>query len=111
VARYEQGRVDVCRAWMGDTELGPRGEGMPQNLYVQKDNGELKVASIYIVCNHCMGSGWLGPGQGCPHCDHGWEYRLGIQWKKLGRIIEIRKLQEPSDPMYKAAYAAIERPA
>jgi hypothetical protein len=110
VARYKHGKSSVYRAWMGDSELGSRGEGMTQNLYVEKDGGELKVVAVYDVCSNCMGSGTAG-GKSCSACDGGWVHRNGATFKKLGAPAEVKKLKPPSDPVYKPAYDAIEEPA
>ena len=111
VARYQHGRAGLYRGWMGDTELGPRGEGMCQNLYVSREQGQLKVAARYEVCSNCLGAATLPDGQGCPACDGArWFHCGGTQWHVPGRILEIRKLQAPTDPRYQRAYDAIGEP-
>jgi hypothetical protein len=112
VARYKQGKADLYRAWMGDTSLGPRGESLTQNLYVADVEGDLKVVSRYRRCSTCLGTLKLPNGKKCPECwGQGWEHRGGVEIKKLGAAKEVRKLAEPSDPMSKPLYDAIEEPA
>jgi hypothetical protein len=111
VARYQHGRTDLFRGWMGDTEHGRRGEGIRQNLYVARVEGELKVVSRYQACTSCRGAMTLPDGQRCSSCDGtGWIFRGGTEWRKLGRLLEVRKLQAPTDPLSQRTYDAIEQP-
>lgn len=111
VARYKQGKTDLYRAWMGDTSLGPRGESLAQNLYVEKVEDELKVVARYRRCSTCLGKLKLPNGKKCPECRAtGWEHRSGAEITKLGAAKEVRRLAEPSDPMSKPLYDAIEEP-
>lgn len=108
VARYKHGQTDVYRAWMGDTELRRAIEGMPENFYVARNGGALEIVSLYMVCGKCYGAATLPDGQRCPSCDAtGWVHRRGTQWDDLGPILELRKLQAPTDPRYQRAYDAI----
>jgi hypothetical protein len=109
IAHYRTDDVDVYRAWMGDTELGPRGEGMIENLFaVRDDDGELKISSVYLLCGNCHGRG-VDDGKPCGRCGTiGWEFRRGTEWMGLGHALEVRKLKEPSDPLSQPVYRAIE---
>ena len=105
VARYQHGRTDLYRAWLGNTELGRRGEGMYQNLYVAHQQDQLKIVSVYPVCYGCHGTG------NCTnHCFYGWDrdHARGTKWRSLGRRLEVQKLQAPSDPLFQPAYHLIE---
>lgn len=111
VARYTHGKADLYRAWMGDTELGPRGESLTQNLYVTEVEDELKVVSQYKRCSTCLGAMKLQNGKDCPDCRAtGWEHMNGAEIEKLGPVREVRKLAKPSDPMSEPLYDAIEDP-
>jgi hypothetical protein len=108
VARYKHGGTDLYRAWMGDTELRRGVEGIPENFYVARDGGALKVVALYMVCSKCFGAATLPDGETCPSCDGtGWVHRRGTEWGDLGPILELRKLQAPTDPRYQRAYEAL----
>lgn len=110
VARYRRDGTDLFRAWMGDTELGPRGESMPQTLYIERNQGKLKVVSVYRVCSACLGTG-IEDGERCSTCDAaGWLFRRGVEWSALGPPLEVRKLAPPSDALFEPAYDAIPQP-
>ncbi|TMQ12006.1 MAG: hypothetical protein E6J90_32925 [Deltaproteobacteria bacterium] len=108
IARYQPDRADVYRAWMGDTEPGPRGEAMRERLHVSREDGRFKVAARDEVCGDCFGAGGQRTGQRCSACDGaGWFSRGGRQWRQLGRMLELRKLGPPTDQRYRRAYDAI----
>jgi hypothetical protein len=111
VARYQLDGSDVYRAWMGDTELGRRGESMPQSFYLTSGDGGLKVVAIYRVCSACLGTG-IEDGEPCSTCgEAGWLHGRGVEWPPLGAPLEVRKLAPPpSDPLFKPAYEAIPQP-
>lgn len=107
VARYRPDGDDVYRAWLGDTELGRRGESMPENVYVAREGGDLKVLAVHRVCSGCRGTG-VDAGEPCSICGTtGWLHLRGIEWPELGPPLEVRRLAVPSDPLSKPAYDAI----
>jgi hypothetical protein len=71
-----------------------------------------EVVARYQPCGTCHGAMKLASGERCSACDGaGWVFRGGTEWKKLGRLLETRKLAEPTDPYSKPAYEAIEDPS
>lgn len=110
VARYRQGKKELFRGWLGDTELGHRGEGMVQNLFLNPNEGRLKVVAEYGICYTCMGALRLQDGEDCQDCTGGWVFEFGTHIRKMGKVVEVLRLQEPSDPLYKPAYALITDP-
>jgi len=109
VARYQaaDGR-EVFRAWLGTPEVGRRGEGMRQSLCVVRESGDLKIVSRYQVCSQCSGARSVS-GEPCDSCDGtGWFFRGGIDFGDMGRPLELRKLEAPSDPQYRDAYEALD---
>lgn len=109
VAKYEQGKADLYRAWLGDSTPGDRGDAITQNLYVSEVHGELKIVARYRRCSTCLGKLKLPNGKTCPECKgHGWEHQSGKAIKKLSGAKEVRKLNKPTDPLSKPLYEAIE---
>lgn len=109
VARYKAGKSDLYRGWMGDSETRPRGEALLDSLFVRKVDGELKIVSHYTRCSTCLGAMKLDNGKKCPDCKAtGWQHRAGAEFEKLGSPEEVRKLAEPTDPVSKPLYDAIE---
>jgi hypothetical protein len=108
IARYQQDQADVYRAWLGETQPGPRGEALRERLHVSRDDGSLKVVARDEVCGECFGAGGQRSGQRCSACDGaGWFARGGRQWRPLGRVLALRKLESPADQRYRRAYDAI----
>jgi hypothetical protein len=108
IARYQPDQADVYRAWLGETELGPRGEAMRERLQLSRDDGALKVVARDEVCGECFGAGGQRSGQRCSGCTGaGWFARGGKPWRPLGRMLELRKLGPPADQRYRRAYDAI----
>jgi hypothetical protein len=109
-ARYQQGKNDLYRAWLGPTEVGPRGDGLYQNLFVAVEAGALKIVAEYTVCFACFGALKLKDGADCSDCSGGWRFDAGKKISKLGAVREVRRLIAPTDPLTKPAYALITDP-
>lgn len=108
VARYHHGQGELFRGWLGDSEPGPRGEGMRRSLYMAREAGRLKVVACYEVCSCCLGAGARRTGEICQACGGaGWFRRAGRRGLVLGRMLELRKLRPPADPRYRRGYDAI----
>jgi hypothetical protein len=111
VVRYEVADGELCRGWIGNAFRGENGEGILDNYYVAADDeAALKIVTRYRVCFKCDGAE-LVDGKPCTGCAGlGWTFDGGAKLKKLGRVLEVRKLEPPSDPGSTVAYAIIEEP-
>lgn len=110
LARYQEGKGDLYRAWIGDTEEGPRGEAMTENLFISEKKDGPQVVARYSVCFTCMGSMKTRDGDDCPDCSGGWAFDGGTKIKKLGKVLEVKKVKAPTDKLSKPAYDLITDP-
>jgi hypothetical protein len=110
VVRYEYGDGELYRAFMGELFRGDNGEDIDDNYYVTEDAGAPKITTRYTKCFNCNGAELIG-GKHCPECKGlGWKFDGGAKLKKLGRVLEIKKLGPPSDRDTKVAYDLIDEP-
>ncbi len=108
VARYQQGKSAVYRAWMGDIEPRPLGEGILENLYIEEQEGSLKIVSRYYRCATCLGRTTRKSGEPCPDCGAtGFEYGNGRHVSELETPVEVVTFAPPTDGRAKAAWDAI----
>jgi hypothetical protein len=108
VAEYQHGKGPLYRAWTGMDTTGPRGTSLFYNYYVQPRQGALKIVARYTICTTCLGAGSTAEAPTCRACrGEGWEHRGGARFKLLGRLVAVRKLAAPTDPLSQAAYQAI----
>ncbi len=106
VGRYQQGKGTLYRGWMGTPEIYSRGEAMGYSFFLKPVGEELKVVAMRRACAKCRATGKVNGGE-CPMCNAGWLRRGGLELRNFGKLVEVRKLQPPTNKDYVAAYEAI----
>jgi hypothetical protein len=108
LARYQSDDKEICRVWMGDTEVRDHGEGMRQGFYIMKLDGDFKIVTHLYICDGCLGAGTREDESECRMCEStGWLHDGGMEWPDLGQPLELHKLEAPSDKRYQRGYEAI----
>lgn len=106
LARYEH-KVPLYRAWLGSTRLGPRGEGLNTNLWIEDRAAGAVVVAHYTSCSTCWARATVKNFGRCPDCFDGWQHRGGTRFKKLAKLRAIEIFAEPSDALVKDAFARV----
>jgi hypothetical protein len=104
VRRYRHPRWgDLYRAWVdGGTQR--RRTSYLLSLFVARTPRGLRIIAKWGTCVTCRGTGVLD-GEGCPECGGtGWEFAGGEQLGELGPVVEVRRLEAPTDPQSLADY-------
>jgi hypothetical protein len=102
LAHYQQGEIQIWRAWLGDFEVRSKGEGMRAGFLVTRSDEGFQIATQLCICDGCLGTGVRNeaPCGMCAAC--GWLHEGGVEWQELGAPLEIQRLEPPSNPRYAA---------
>jgi hypothetical protein len=99
-------RGRIYRGYLGYGERYESGTGYDQSVYVAKRKGKkgLEIISFQNACGFCQATGKTGK-RACDECGGtGWKHHDGAVIEKPGKLVEVRKLEAPTDPVYRAQY-------
>jgi len=108
VKQYEGGEEGpIYRAYVGHYRVssGPSGPSTRygQNWYLRAFDGEWKVFGLSQPCPDCSSLG-SSNGQSCTDCGgEGWNW-FATDRVKLGKLVDVRKIEAPTDRRHKQEY-------